>query len=80
MNTLQPEVTSKDLEEKGSLSTPPEVDEEFNAHQEAVIDGVSISQKEKNSKGEVLQIKTVDKMPSLGHRLWRWISSQSLEK
>lgn len=59
--TPQPEVTSIDLEEKGSSNTLPEDDEEFHACQEAVIDGVSISQQEESSKAEALQIKDVDK-------------------
>ena len=50
------------------MNTLPEDDEEFYDYQEAVIDEVSISQQEENSKAEVLRIKAVDKLDEI----WKW--------
>ena len=75
-NTPQPKVTLKNLEEKGSLNTLPEVDKEFYACQEAVIDGVSISQQEESSKAEALQTKDVDML----HEMWKWFQAKKSER
>ena len=50
------------------MNTLPEDDEEFYDYQKAVIDEVSISQQEENSKAEVLRIKAVDKLDEI----WKW--------
>ena len=69
-------ISNKNLEEKGRSNTLPEDDEEFYACQEAVIDGVSISQQEENSTAEVLQIKTVDKVDEM----WKWFQAKKSQR
>ena len=58
------------------MNTLPEDDEEFYDYQKAVIDEVSISQQEENSKAEVLRIKAVDKLDEI----WKWFQAKKRQQ
>ena len=58
------------------MNTLPEDDEKFYDYQEAVIDGVSISQQEESSKAEALQIKDVDKF----NEIWKWFQAKKRQQ